>query len=71
MQNGTATLENELAGVFFIKLNRHLYMTAIPVLGIRPEDMKTYVYTITRACPQNRDNICQSHNWQGTGHQAT
>ena len=59
-------------GSFFSKVKQTLmHDLAIPLLGICPEDMKTHVYTVTCTCPKNRDNICKSHNWQGTGLQAT
>lgn len=46
MKNSAATSENSLVG-FFRKLIFSLCDPAVPLLGINPREMKTYIHTKT------------------------
>ena len=47
MKNGAATLENSLAVWLNLELQNDL---TIPLLGLYPKEMKTYIHTKTCTC---------------------
>lgn len=47
MQNGTATSETSLAVSYKSLIYSFQYDSAIPLLGIHPSEMKTYVHSKT------------------------